>query len=137
MNKRRLLTFLILIVVIPMGFYTGFYEGPGEAWIRNSMGGFVYEIFWCLLAALVWPLAKPIKIALWVFAATCFLEVLQLWHPPLLEAIRSNFLGRTLLGNSFNWMDMPYYLAGSALGWLLLLAIHKMASTSQHTSDPR
>jgi hypothetical protein len=38
-----------------------------------------------------------------VLVATCLLEFLQLWHPPLLEAVRSTFIGRTVLGTSFTW----------------------------------
>lgn len=134
MSRQRLLTILMLIVVVPIGFYTSFYTGPAEFWIRNSMGGLVYEIFWCLMAALVWPGTRAFHIATWVFGITCFLEFLQLWHPPILEAIRSNYFGRILLGNSFNWLDFPYYLAGSLLGWILLLVIRKVAEPSLHTS---
>jgi hypothetical protein len=51
---------------------------------------------------------------------TCALEFLQLWHPPLLESLRSNFIGRTILGSYFDWSDFTYYFAGSALGYLWL-----------------
>lgn len=135
MNRQRLLTILLLIVVIPMGFYTSYYSGPAEGWIRNSMGGFVYEIFWCLLVALIVPAARPFNVALGVFMATCLLEVLQLWHPPFLEVLRSNYLGRLVLGNSFNWMDFPYYLLGSLAGWAMLMLVRRAAAFRHHTSD--
>jgi hypothetical protein len=51
-----------------------------------------------------------------VFAVTCALEVLQLWHPAPLEAVRGTFLGRTLLGTTFVWWDFPHYALGCALG---------------------
>ena len=57
-------------------------------------------------------------IAALVFAVTAFLEFTQLWHPAFLIPVRENFLGRTLIGNSFTWSDFPYYLAGVSLGAL-------------------
>jgi hypothetical protein len=51
---------------------------------------------------------------------TCILEVLQCWHPPFLESIRSTRIGVTLIGNSFAWLDFPHYLAGSLIAYLLI-----------------
>jgi len=76
-----------------------------------------YQIFWCLLASLALPRTSTGRLAGGVLAATCFLEFLQLWHPPLLESLRSNFLGATILGTTFDWTDFPYYFAGSGIGW--------------------
>ena len=50
------------------------------------------------------------------------LEVLQLWHPPFLEALRGHFLGRTVLGTTFSWSDFPHYVAGAVLGLMLARA---------------
>ncbi|HVW09468.1 MAG TPA: DUF2809 domain-containing protein [Bryobacteraceae bacterium] len=111
---------LSLVILTPLGFYTKFYRGPAAFWVNTSLGGLLYEIFWCLLAALVLPSVRSRTIALWVLAITCMLEFLQLWHPPPLEAVRATFLGRAVLGTTFDWSDFPYYFAGSALGWLWL-----------------
>lgn len=126
-SKQRWLTLLFIILIIPLGFFTKFYTGPAMNWINNSVGGLLYEIFWCLVFYFLYPLFRPFLIALIVLISTCFLEFLQLWHPPFLELIRSNFIGRTILGNAFNCMDFPYYLVGSALGYILLKLISKIA----------
>jgi len=120
--KAFLLSFAILI---PAGFYTKHFHSASAPWIRASLGGVFYEIFWCLLAGVLLPNAKPRAIAAWVLAATCAIEVLQLWHPPTLEAIRATFVGATILGSSFDWGDFPYYFIGSALGWLWLYGIRR------------
>jgi hypothetical protein len=52
---------------------------------------------------------------LWVLAITCALEVLQLWHPPFLQAIRSTFAGRALIGTTFVWWDFIYYIVAAAV----------------------
>lgn len=120
--KAFLFSFAILI---PVGFYTKHFHSASAPWIRASLGGAFYEIFWCLLAGLLLPHAKSAVIAAWVLIATCGIEFLQLWHPPTLEAIRATFIGATILGSSFDWGDFPYYFIGSALGWLWLYRIRR------------
>lgn len=120
MTHKRWLTLISLAVIVPIGFYTKFYDGPAAFWVKYSLGGGFYEIFWCLVFYFIFPKARPEVIAGGVLLATCLLEFLQLWHPPLLESIRSNFFGRTILGNSFSWSDFPYYFIGSGLGWIWL-----------------
>ncbi|MCD4682057.1 MAG: DUF2809 domain-containing protein [Bacteroidales bacterium] len=126
MKRQRLITVLILFVIIPLGFFTKFYSGLAEDWVNNSFGGLLYEIFWCLVVFFLFLKANIFKIAIWVFIVTCMLEILQLWHPAFLEIVRNNFIGRTILGNSFNWMDFPYYFAGSLAGYLILISIRKI-----------
>jgi len=124
MGRKSILLILLLIIITPIGFLTKFYQGPAQAWVSDSLGGVFYEIFWCLVVAFIWPAGNPLKIALGVFVITCTLEFLQLWHPAFLEYLRNSFIGRTILGNSFNWMDFPYYVVGSLLGYLLLVALN-------------
>lgn len=133
MNKQRLLIVLLLIVVIPIGFYSKFYSGPAKEWVSNSMGGLIYEIFWCLVIAYFLPGVRAIKIAASVFIATSIVEFLQLWKPEFLEFLRSTFIGRTILGNSFNVMDFPYYFLGCLLGWYLLVVIKRVTLMKEHT----
>lgn len=123
MRKQRILTIFALIVIVPIGFFTKFYSGPAQAWVNDSFGGLLYEIFWCLVVFFLFPKANIFKIAFWVFIITCGLEFLQLWHPAFLEYLRNNFIGRTILGNSFNWLDFPYYLFGSIIGYFVLRSI--------------
>ncbi len=121
--KKRFITLIIILIVIPIGFYSKFYKGIYANWVNNSLGGIFYEIFWILLIYLFFTRLKTVYIALIVLLATCALEFLQLWHPPFLQILRSNFIGVTILGNSFVWNDFPYYFIGSFLGWMLIRAI--------------
>jgi hypothetical protein len=112
------LALLSLLVVTPLGFALKFYTGPGRNWVVNYADGVLYVVFWCLVLFLIRPHRQEAgRIALIVLVATSLLEILQLWHPPPLEAIRHTFLGRTLLGTTFSWWDFPHYLLGAALGW--------------------
>lgn len=121
MARSRIPALLSIAVILPLGFYSKLlYHGPVSDWVNNSLGGALYEIFWCLVAAFAVARWQPGPIAIGVFAATCALEFLQLWHPAILEWARSFFLGRAVLGSSFDWSDFVYYAAGSAAGYLWL-----------------
>ncbi|MBN3035170.1 MAG: DUF2809 domain-containing protein [Bacteroidales bacterium] len=121
----RWLTAVILAAVVVGGIFALEYTGPGHLWIRFSLGGFLYELFWCLLAFLLFPRLRPLNIALTVFIATCLLEILQLWQNPLIQQIRETFAGKILLGNRFNVWDFPWYLTGSLAGWGLMKRIRR------------
>jgi hypothetical protein len=116
-----------LAVIAPLGFYSKRgYHGPAAEWVHDSLGGLIYEIFWCLVLALALPRWRASRVALTVLIATCALEFLQLWHPPLLEWLRSFFIGHAILGSYFDWWDFPYYFAGSALGWAWLRVLRPL-----------
>ena len=109
---------LSLLVVTPLGFAFKFYSGPGNGWFNNYGAGVLYEIFWILLAFLFFPSKRSANvIPVYVFLITCILELLQLWHPPFLETIRSSFLGSALIGTTFVWWDFPHYVLGCLMGW--------------------
>ena len=124
-SKRVRWTLISILIIVPLGLYSKFYSGQAENWVNNSLGGVLYVIFWCLFAFLFLSNTKPWKIAAVVFAVTCFLEFLQLWPPTFLEFLRSNFVGRTILGTSFTWLDFPYYLVGCGIGWLWMKFLQK------------
>jgi hypothetical protein len=119
MKRYRLILFYLLILLIPIGILSKFYQGFFQNWINNSLGGILYVIAWITLVLLIQPRFNPIWVAVWVFLATSFLEVLQLWHPPFFEAIRSTLMGRLLLGTTFVFSDFIYYGIGCILsGWV-------------------
>ena len=119
-------TFLPLLIIIPVGFYSKFYQGPAAPWVNNSLSGVFYEIFWCLLIFLFLNKAQPVKIALAVLIFTCILEFLPLWHPRFLEYLRSFFIGQTILGTTFAWSDFLYYFLGSGIGWFWLRQLQRL-----------
>ncbi len=131
LTKQRIMTGISLLFIVQAGFYSKFYTGPAADWANNSLGGFFYEIFWCLLIFLFSEKIKPRKIAVSVLLITCGLEFLQLWHPLFLEIPRSYFIGRTVLGTTFSWYDFPYYFLGSAAGWLWMNILHSDSALSE------
>ena len=111
--------FLALVIITPLGFATKFVGPLWGNWIQHYAGGVLYVIFWILVLLAIRPHLAPVRAAGLVLAVTCALEVMQLWHPPPLEVVRSTFLGRALIGTSFSWWDFPHYVLGALLGGLL------------------
>ncbi|MDY6802596.1 MAG: DUF2809 domain-containing protein [Cyanobacteriota bacterium] len=120
MKKYRIIILISLFLLIPLGLGAKFYQGPLEDWVNNSFSSIFYEAFWIFLVISIRPQLPPGWVAFWVFIVTSILEFLQLWKPPLLQAIRSTFLGRMLLGTTFVWWDFFYYFLGCSLTWLAL-----------------
>ncbi len=118
LSPSRRAALISLFILIPSGFGMKFYSGPGGLWFNNYAAGVLYEIFWCIFFFLISPRTKPVKIAVCVLVITSLLEILQLWHPPFLQAIRTTFAGAALLGTTFVWWDFPYYVLGVFLAWL-------------------
>jgi hypothetical protein len=121
----------LLLVVVPLGVASKFYGGPAQHWVRNHAGGILYVGFWILLVLMIRPTLSPRLAAVTVLGITCLLEVLQLWHPPVLEAVRSTFIGHAFIGSTFSWWDFPNYVLGAVLGVLFARWARTRASTHQ------
>jgi hypothetical protein len=109
----------LLSILLPLGLLTKFYAGPGASWLSSHFGGLLYVSFWVFLVLAIAPHLPPLMVSSAVLLATCALEFLQLWHPPLLTGVRSTFLGHALLGSTFAWTDFPYYLLGAVFGYVV------------------
>jgi len=117
-----------LLILFVLGFATKFYGGPGSLWVSNHLGDILYETFWCLFIAFCAPQMPIKKNVLLVFVITCFLEFLQLWHPPFLATLRNTFIGHAILGSHFDIWDIPHYALGCILAYIWLTKIQKRPS---------
>ena len=86
--------------------------------IRHTLGDFLAVILvYCALMALT--RLKPIKGALIAFVIALAIEIAQAAGIDRMLMIDRTALGRTLLGSTFDWMDVAAYAAG-AVGALLV-----------------
>src|SRR5919202_1409546 len=122
--KYRLALLISILIIIPLGYVVRLY-GFAPEWFNDLFGSVAYEIFWILLVALLFPQSSSFWTAVGVCLATCVIEFLQLWHPPLLEAMRATLPGRLVLGNNFAWSDFLSYFIGSFLGWVWMQALRQ------------
>lgn len=122
--NKRWLAILSIFIVVPVGLLSKQYPGYIPGWISDLLGDILYEIFWCLFIFLLIPSRQAIdRIPMWVFAITCGIEFLQMWHPSPPFEWRSYLFGRLLLGTTFDWWDFPKYAIGSIIGWFWLMQI--------------
>ena len=126
MSRTRLLTACSILAIAAIGVFSKSYGGVAATWVNDSLGGLFYVIFWCLVVFFLWDRAHPGKIAVVVLAVTCALEFLQLWHPHFLEVMRRPVIGRAMLGTSFAWTDIPYYVLGAGIGWMWMSWLENM-----------
>ena len=61
---------------------------------------------------------STVMVALLALTFAWGVEFSQLYHAPWIDAIRATIPGRLVLGNTFNWLDLPSYAVGIALGAL-------------------
>ena len=105
-----------LALVTAAGLTMKLLPGPGGGWLHDYAAGVAYVLFWILLVLLLRPTLRIAAVAVGVLLVTCGLEVLQLWHTPALERMRSTFLGHALIGSSFSPWHFPHYAVGCLFG---------------------
>jgi hypothetical protein len=136
LSSPRFKTVILLAVVTPLGFAFKHYSGIGNGWFNNYGAGALYVVFWILIVFLFFPSRDATNtIPIYVLSITCILEILQLWHPPLLEAIRSFYVGKALLGTTFVWWDFPHYFIGCMVGWWTIRLIVKREKNDADTGN--
>lgn len=128
---REWLKIIIVLFLFVIGITTKYYNGPGEGFIHNHLGGAIYVIFWILFFSIIFPKYSHLKLATWVFSITCLIEFTQLMHAHILEIAREKFIFRTLFGSTFNPYDFIWYLMGGLIGLIIVI------KTSQNKSSKR
>ncbi|MBW4418653.1 MAG: DUF2809 domain-containing protein [Myxacorys californica WJT36-NPBG1] len=121
----RVALLVSILFIIPVGYGVRFSQGWLPNSLHDALGSLAYEVFWILLVQLLYPKIPPLRIAIAVSLATCAIEVLQLWQPSWLQALRATLPGRLVLGNTFSWSDFPPYFIGSVMGWLWLEGLRR------------
>lgn len=118
-RPARLVILIILFFLVPIGLGTKFYHGPGRLWVMLYAGDIFYPMFWFFLGMLIFPRVHPLKMSIAVFLFSTAVEFTQLLNGTFLTWLRQSFIGRTLVGTSFVWMDIVYYAAGCVLAVVL------------------
>ena len=124
--RARLVFVLVIILLTPIGFYTKFYQGAGEKWVHLYAGDILYPIWWYFLLLVIVPRFNPYFLAALNLTFDILGEFSQLIDTPLLESIRANFIGRTVIGSGFDSDDFIYYFIGNALALIAYLILVKL-----------
>jgi hypothetical protein len=85
--------------------------------VVSKYGG---DALWALMVfvgfGFLLPRAPTWVVALLALTFSGGVEFSQLYQAPWIDAIRATIPGKLLLGNTFNWPDLPAYAAGVVLG---------------------
>ncbi|MBS3774693.1 MAG: DUF2809 domain-containing protein [Bacteroidales bacterium] len=118
-------TIVLIVIITALGFSAKLVPHGEATWLSNQLAGLFYVTELSLILYLFFPEHFIILLVIAAFLLTSLVEFMQLWHPAFLEPIRSSFLGHTIIGSTFSWLDFPWYVGGAVLGWLLLKWIKK------------
>ena len=111
---------VLIILVAALGVMAKILPAGQGNWISNHLAGTFYVVELSLILFLIFPDHFSFVIVTAAFLLTALVEFFQNWHPDFLEPFRASFVGHTILGSTFSWLDFPWYLAGAFFGWLLL-----------------
>lgn len=115
--KRRLWSAAVLVAVVLAGYYLRYYHGPLQSWVHRLSGGLLFVCFWSFLLFLFLPSLRSKAVAVTVCAIACAVELSLLIHQPLVTYVRGAFIGRSLVGPPFAWIDLAAYLAGGLIAY--------------------
>ncbi len=108
MQKTRLLSITIAILLIPIGLATRQY---GNEWMKLYAGDALWAamIYWGFKFLFA---QNPKRTAFYALIFCFFIEFSQLYHEPWIDQIRNARLGGLVLGFGFLWSDLVCYLVG-------------------------
>lgn len=91
---------------VPMGMPLPLYKYGGSV-LWAAM------IYW--LCALVRPISRPLRVAIFAAVIATAVELFKLVHTPGLDALRLTFAGKVVLGRFFYWSAFVAYYAAIAV----------------------
>jgi hypothetical protein len=121
-RKRALaVVFALTAVGLPSKWYAGAYSDVIVGQVEDLFGTmvmfFLVRILWVDLAA------RTIAVA--IFAVVLSIELSQLVHGELIDALRATWLGRVTLGTVFDLGDVLAYAAAVALALAIDVQIRR------------
>jgi len=128
--RNRLLYLCLAVAVIATGLLwrSGFIPMPAAL---SKYGG---DALWALMVfvgfGFLLPRASTLSLALLALVFSWGVEFSQLYKAPWIDAIRSTLPGRLVLGNTFNWPDLPAYVLGVGLGAIMEWRLRKRTAQS-------
>jgi len=128
LKNRRLLYFILSLLIIPVGLSTRKEPQWYFSFIADYGGDVLWSTMFFLLFRFFFPANQLWKIALYTFSFSVVVEISQLYHAAWIDNIRHTFLGSMLLGFSFLWSDILCYFAGTITGWVIALMADRVTN---------
>ena len=104
--------------VIGLGLASRQY-GASLPFVYNYVGDTLWALMIFLGIGFLFPRWSTKTVALVAWLVCVGVELSQLYHAPWIDELRATRLGGLVLGFSFLWSDLLYYLAGVLVGVLV------------------
>jgi hypothetical protein len=105
--------------VIALGLWIRSGAFPKDsAWVKYG-GDALWAVVVFLCIGVACKTSTTLKVGLIAVGVSWSVEFLQLYHEPWIDRIRANFLGRLILGDTFNPPDLLAYVVGIVLAGVL------------------
>lgn len=89
-------------------------------------GDVIWAGMFLFVLRIIFPKANLIKLAIWNYVFGAIDEISQLWHTPILDAIRSTTIGKLMLGLGFMWSDIVCYAVGTILAYFFIIILERL-----------
>lgn len=124
-TRKRWVLALLVLLTIAAGL--GSRQLRGAAWSASFdlLGDALWSMMVYFLFALLAPRAGISSLVIAALAFSVAIEFSQLYHAPWIDLAREYRLGGLVLGYSFDWRDLLWYLLGIAAGAGIDRAVHK------------
>jgi hypothetical protein len=109
---------LLAVAVVAAGLLWRSGLIPLPQWLTNNGGDALWALMVFVGFGFLLPRASTLMVALLALTFSWGVEFSQLYHTPWIDAVRSTLPGRLVLGNTFNWPDLPAYALGIGMGVL-------------------
>lgn len=122
---------IALLIVIFMGLGSRMYPQV----VPEAFGNYPGDALWATAIYLGWCFilrsSPPAKVFVITVLICWGIEFSQLYQEDWIRTIRSNPVGRLMLGSHFHGLDLPVYTIGAAIGWAIDFAIISFAVRKQ------
>jgi len=115
-RRSRVLYAGLALAVVAAGLLWRADFMPLPPWLSKYGGDALWALMVFLGFGFLLPRTSTLIIALLALTFSWGVEFSQLYHAPWIDAIRATLPGRLVLGNTFNWPDLPAYAVGIGLG---------------------
>jgi len=121
-TRSRIVYAISGVVTVGLGLIWRSSLLPISPFLKKYGGDALWALLVFFLIRFIQPRVSVVLSALVAFGFSVAIEASQLYHAPWIDLIRGMRLGSLILGNTFNWPDIPAYAVGIVLGTLIEVA---------------
>jgi hypothetical protein len=117
--RSRLWLGVGFVAVIALGLASRKFPALVPAFLGKYPGDSLWALMVFLGFGFIEPRASTRNLTFLALAASCLVELSQLYQAPWLSEIRSTTIGHLVLGSTFSWLDIAAYAVGVSTGALV------------------